>query len=236
MSIQITLARWYLILRYGKSRTPRYILLTVGAAILAQILRKIYKFSRRKCKSFYLRIYQYSSLVNGLTVKKASKRSALNAKFFQEFQDILKIMVPGWFSREVGIIGIHSAILMSRTFLSIFVAALEGRIIKAIVQKNVSQFSLLMLKWFLVAVPACAINSLIRFFDSYIGLVLRKRLVQHAYAKYFQNDVYYKVSNLDTRLLNVDQCLTEDITTLSNQVAHLYSQITKPLFDIGLIT
>lgn len=63
-------------------------------------------------------------------------------------------MVPGWFSREVGIVGIHSLILMSRTFLSIFVAALEGRIIKSIVQKNVNQFSWLMLKWFLIAVPA----------------------------------------------------------------------------------
>ena len=39
-----------------------------------------------------------------------------------------------------------------------------------------------------------------------------------------QNDVYFKVSNLDTRLLNVDQCLTEDIAMLSQQVAHLYSQ------------
>lgn len=174
--------------------------------------------------------------VNRLSSKKPSKRNAVNAKFFSEFQDLLKIMVPGWCSREVGIIGIHSAILMSRTFLSIFVAALEGRIIKAIVQKDVKQFSLFMLRWFLVAVPATVINSLIRFFDSYIGLALRKRLVQHAYAKYFQDDVYYKVSNLDTRLLNVDQCLTEDISSLSNQVAHLYSQITKPLFDIALIT
>lgn len=174
--------------------------------------------------------------MNRLGSKKSSKRNALNAKFFNEFKDLLKIMIPAWFSREVGIIGIHSAILISRTFLSIFVAALEGRIIKSIVQRDVNHFSWLMLKWFLVAVPATMINSLIRFFDSYIGLALRRRLVQHAYAKYFQNDVYYKISNLDTRLLNVDQCLTEDITTLSNQVAHLYSQITKPLFDIALIT
>jgi ATP-binding cassette subfamily D (ALD) protein 2 len=65
---------------------------------------------------------------------------------------------------------------MSRTFLSIFVAALEGRLIKSIVQKDVRQFSFLMLKWFMVAVPATLINSLIRFFDSYIGLTLRKRV------------------------------------------------------------
>ncbi|KAI6227315.1 Pmp-4 [Aphelenchoides fujianensis] len=93
-----------------------------------------------------------------------------------------------------------------------------------------------MLKWFAIAIPATLVNSLIRFFDSYIGLAFRQRLTRHAYAKYFKSDVYYKVSNIDTRLLNVDQCLTEDISTLSTQVAHLYSQITKPLFDIALIT
>ncbi|KAI6176342.1 hypothetical protein M3Y97_00787500 [Aphelenchoides bicaudatus] len=48
MSIQITLARWYLILRYGKSKAPRYILLTLGCALVAQFLRKFYKLSKKR--------------------------------------------------------------------------------------------------------------------------------------------------------------------------------------------
>jgi hypothetical protein len=46
-------------------------------------------------------------IVNRLGSSK-SKKGVLNAKFVHEFQDLLKIMIPGWFSREVGVIGIHS--------------------------------------------------------------------------------------------------------------------------------
>ena len=49
-------------------------------------------------------------------------------------------------------------------------------------------------------------------------------------------DVFCRVSNLDSRLTNVDQCLTEDITMFTSTLAHLYSHLTKPILDILVIS
>ncbi|CAI5448775.1 unnamed protein product [Caenorhabditis angaria] len=168
--------------------------------------------------------------------EKKKKKSTFDPKFLKQLRELLKIMVPGVFSKEAGIIGMHSIVLICRTFLTIYVAQLEGSMVQAIVEKNVLQFVMHLIRWILVAVPATFINSMIRFFESYLGLAFRTKLTEHAYKQYFSDQTYYAVSNLDTRLQNADQCLTEDITMFSQSVAHLYSHLTKPVLDIALIT
>jgi len=46
----------------------------------------------------------------------------------------MQIMIPGVWSAEAGLLSLHTLVLVARTFLSIYVASLEGKMVKHIVR------------------------------------------------------------------------------------------------------
>lgn len=158
-----------------------------------------------------------------------------NKDFFVQIIKLLKIVIPGVWSKQMMLLFFHSGCLVIRTFLSIYVATLDGQVIKSIVQKNVRKFAFQLMKWIAVAVPATFINSMIRYLENKLALSFRTELVNYAYKKYFANQTYYRVCNLDSRLKNVDECLTEDMRMFCSSIAHLYSHLTKPCLDVVVI-
>ncbi|XP_041379616.1 ATP-binding cassette sub-family D member 1-like [Gigantopelta aegis] len=174
---------------------------------------------------------------NSKHISTQTKRSpTVDKQFFKQLKYLLKIVIPKLWSKEFGVLFLHTLSLITRTFLSIYVATLDGAIVKTIVQRDVKKFMIQLSKWLLLAVPATFVNSLIRYLESNLALSLRSRLVNHAYNMYFSKQTYYRVSNLDSRLTNADQCLTEDIISFTSALAHLYSHLTKPLLDVALMS
>ena len=61
-------------------------------------------------------------------------------EFFQRILVLIKIVIPSWKTREFRDLSLLSIFLVVRTFLSIYVASINGHIVKAIINKNFFDF------------------------------------------------------------------------------------------------
>lgn len=165
-----------------------------------------------------------------------SKASVFDRKFLSQLKDLILICIPSWRSKQTLLLGLLTGSLVARTLLSLYVAELDGKIVKSIVDHNLKDFLHSLGLWIGIAIPATYVNSIIKYLENTTSLSLRNRLVHYCYGLYMQNDTYYKIGNLDNRLANVDQCLTEDLSKFTFKLAHLYSQLTKPSLDFVLMT
>lgn len=124
------------------------------------------------------KIQNGKSVTNGIkngeaVVLKRRKSPGINKEFILQLQKLVKLMIPGIWTKEIGLLSMHTLALATRTFLSIYVASMEGQIVKYIVRKDVKNFAIMLLKWLAVAVPATFINSMIRYLENKLALAFR---------------------------------------------------------------
>ena len=70
----------------------------------------------------------------------------------QRLRRLLAIVLPNMRCKEFFILFLHTMFLVSRTLVSIYVAKLDGSIVKSIVDRKLKLFIWLMCKWMMIAV------------------------------------------------------------------------------------
>jgi len=116
--------------------------------------------------------------------------------------------------------------------MSIWLADVNGRVVKAIVNKDLKMFIYRIFVLFLFALPSSTVNSAISFFERRLDLALRLRLTVHFHKHYLKNMHYYKICNLDNRIGNPDQRLTNDTEKWAGSLSTWYLNTAKPILDI----
>ncbi|XP_064863177.1 ATP-binding cassette sub-family D member 3-like isoform X2 [Oncorhynchus nerka] len=143
-------------------------------------------------------------------------------------------MVPRWFCKETGYLLFIAAMLVTRTYCDVWMIQNGTMIESAIISRNNADFKNYLFKC-CKAMPIFAlVNNLLKLGLNELKLKFRERLTKHLYDEYLKGYTYYKMGNLDNRIANADQLLTQDVEKFCNSVVDLYSNLSKPLLDIGL--
>ncbi|KAJ2777112.1 ATP-binding cassette long-chain fatty acid transporter pxa1, partial [Coemansia interrupta] len=156
----------------------------------------------------------------------------LDRAFFQQLRALRRIIIPSVASKEAAIIAMHAVFLVLRTWLSVMVAELDGKIVKHLVRGQGRKFLAGLLSWFAIAIPATYTNSMIRFLESKLALAFRTRLTHYVHDLYLSDSLtYYKLLALDSRVANPDQFVTTDIARFCSKLASFLSNLGKPTLD-----
>jgi ATP-binding cassette subfamily D (ALD) protein 3 len=146
------------------------------------------------------------------------------------------IVIPSWYCVEVLDLVLLTLFLVLRTYLSIYLADVNGRIVKSIIQMDLNLFLRRIAGLGLLSVPASFVNSFLNYLDHSLSINFRRRLTNHFHRSYLSGMIFYQLSNLDSRISNPDQRLTADVDKWSHSLCHIYSNLTKPILDIVLFS
>jgi ATP-binding cassette, subfamily D (ALD), member 3 len=168
--------------------------------------------------------------------KSTSGKGTVDKKFFKRLLRFVKIAIPGWKTKETGLILFLSTALVIRTILSIRLAEVNGGVVHGIIKMDKTKFVAGLFTILLYAVPSSIINSLLEYLGVLIALCFRERLTKHYHERYINDKFFYQMCNLDERILNPDQRMTVDIQKWAISLSNLYSNFSKPLLDIILFS
>lgn len=193
------------------------------------ILIALFNYRNKKLKQQLIK----KSEISLVTIKERRKKAQgrVDLEFLQNFIKLLKIAIPKLTSRLTMEMLLMMTSLVARTFLSIHIASVNGALVRSVIERNLKSFMLKILRMCIIALPASFLNSYIGYLNHSIAFQVRQNLTTHFHGLYINNIKYYQVVNIDARIENPDQRLTNDIERFSAAFANLYSNVTKPVLD-----
>ncbi|KAI9804669.1 MAG: hypothetical protein M1833_006744 [Piccolia ochrophora] len=213
-----------------RSNISRTVYLTLFIALINRVRNAINEQKAATVRHATARKRPATGATEGEATSK--KKVELNREFFKNLLRLLKIVIPGWRSKELRLLISHSVFLVIRTLLSLYVAELDGRLVSSLVRGKGRDFLIGIVWWMLVAIPATFTNSMLSYHQCKLALQYRTRLTNHIHKKYLSNMTFYSLSALDDRIKNADQLITVDVSKFSNSLAELYSNLAKPILDM----
>uniref|UniRef100_A0A8C2K7X2 ATP-binding cassette, sub-family D (ALD), member 3a n=1 Tax=Cyprinus carpio TaxID=7962 RepID=A0A8C2K7X2_CYPCA len=157
---------------------------------------------------------------------KTHMKAAVDKLFFIRISRIIRIMVPRFFCKETWYLFLIAVMLVTRTYCDVWMIQNGTLIESAIIGRSTKGFKKYLFN-FITAMPIALVNNFLKLGLNELKLCFRVRLTKHLYDEYLKGYTYYKMGNLDNRIANADQLLTQDVEKFCNSVVELYSNLSK---------
>ncbi|XDV27114.1 hypothetical protein PO909_030699 [Leuciscus waleckii] len=159
-------------------------------------------------------------------------KAAVDKVFFRHICHIMKILLPETFCKESGYLLLIAAMLIARTYCDVWVIRNGTMIESAIIGRSTTAFKRYLVNFITVMPFISLVNNFLKLGLDQLKLCFRVRLTNQLYNDYLTGFTYYQIGNLDNRIANPDQLITQDVEKFCNSVVDLYSNVSKPLLDI----
>lgn len=157
-----------------------------------------------------------------------------SSKFTNQLMIIWKILIPKVNHNNTYLLVMQLFFLITRTWLSLLIAKLDGQIVKDIIGGKFRKFLRDLIYWFLMAVPASYTNSAIKFLQKRLAINFRSNLMRYVHDMYLDSRmVYYKVMFNNQAVKDIDNFITTDISRFCTSICSLFSNIGKPIIDLA---
>jgi ATP-binding cassette subfamily D (ALD) long-chain fatty acid import protein len=143
-----------------RSRISRAVFLTLLIALIHRVRTAISEQKSASQRAALAKAKAFTSTSGPGEVTKR-KKVELDREFFKSLLRLLKIVIPGWRSKELRLLISHSVFLVLRTLISLYVAELDGRLVSNLVRGKGRDFLWGLGWWMMVAVPATFTNSMV---------------------------------------------------------------------------
>uniref|UniRef100_A0AAQ4PNN2 ATP binding cassette subfamily D member 3 n=1 Tax=Gasterosteus aculeatus aculeatus TaxID=481459 RepID=A0AAQ4PNN2_GASAC len=205
-----------------------------NSSVAGGILLALYLLKRRR-RSCHDELLYHRPLLPLFIQKEGRKdRAAVDKVFFSRIFEILRILVPRLVCKETGYLILIAAMLVTRTYCDVWMIQNGTMIESAIIGRSSKDFKAFLFSFVKVMPLIALVNNFLKLGLYELKLRFRERLTKNLYDQYLQGFTYYKMGNLDNRIANADQLLTQDVEKFCNSVVDLYSNLSKPLLDIVL--
>ena len=105
--------------------------------------------------------------------KKEKKAGSVDGVFWERVKKLIKVVVPSWTSKEARYIYLLMVVIAVRTYMSIWLADSQGRIVKTIVSGDFVQFCRKVSFMMLFAIPSSMVNAGLDYFQGLLACAFR---------------------------------------------------------------